>query len=214
MKVVPRKPSLSCSSRESSSPDRYAFQSSLGGAGSLELNAGSKPTVSASPLNLINIVPSHACLQTNIAPCIVSKSPGSNPPSASIDLMLNNTGVVGSKIPVIKFPCATRTIAKISKEDVAEKVKFWENAVVCYVTSANPSLYVVMGFVCRIWKDLSIDRIGMVNRGVFVVRFLQKEQQVKACNMNGILFDRKPFVVKPWSTHISFEKSSLTTIPI
>lgn len=32
----------------------------------------------------------------------------------------------------------TRTIAKISNEDVVEEVKFWENAVVCYVTSANP----------------------------------------------------------------------------
>lgn len=46
-----------------------------------------------------------------------------------------------------------------------EEVKFWENAVVCYVTSANPPLHVVER--CRIWKDLLIDKIGMVNRGVF-----------------------------------------------
>lgn len=32
--------------------------------------------------------------------------------------------------------------------------------------------------------------------------------------MNGTFFYRKPFVVKPWSTNISFEKSSLTTIPV
>ena len=32
VKAVLRKPSMSCSSRESSSPDRYEFQSSVGGA--------------------------------------------------------------------------------------------------------------------------------------------------------------------------------------
>lgn len=66
----------------------------------------------------------------------------------------------------------------------------------------------------RIWKDMLIDRIGMVNRGVFVVRFLKKEHQVQASNMNGFLFDRKPFVVKPWSTNISFAKPGLTIIPV
>lgn len=32
--------------------------------------------------------------------------------------------------------------------------------------------------------------------------------------MNGILFDRKPFIVRPWSSSISYEKSSLTRIPV
>lgn len=40
---------------------------------------------------------------------------------------------------------------------------------VCYVTSVNPSLHVVKGFVRKIWKHLLIDKIGMVNRGVFIV---------------------------------------------
>lgn len=108
----------------------------------------------------------------------------------------------------------TRVVGKISKDDVKEEVKFWESSVVCYVTSANPPLKVIDGFVSKIWKDLEIDKVGMVNRGVFLVRFLQKDHQERACDMNRILFDKKPFVVKPWSTSISYEKSSISRIPV
>lgn len=66
----------------------------------------------------------------------------------------------------------------------------------------------------RIWKDIAIDRVGMVNRGVFLVRFESKEDQERACNMNGILFDKKPFIVKPWSPKISYDKASLSSVPV
>ena len=52
----------------------------------------------------------------------------------------------------------------------------------------------------------------MVKRGVFLVRFTSKDDQEKTCNMNGILFDKKPFIVKPWVPNISYERSSLTTV--
>lgn len=54
----------------------------------------------------------------------------------------------------------------------------------------------------------------MVNRGVFIFRLLQKNNREKVYNMNGILFDRKSFIVKPWSFDISFDKARLTSIPI
>ena len=59
---------------------------------------------------------------------------------------------------------------------------------------SNPPLHVIEGFVRRIWKDLEIDKVGMVNRGVFLIRFALQEHQECACNM--ILFDKKPFIVK------------------
>lgn len=88
------------------------------------------------------------------------------------------------------------------------------DVVVCYVTRANPPLQVVEGFVRKIWKDQVIDKIGMVNRGVFLVRFASKKDQDKACNMNGILFDKKPFIVKPCIPKISYDKASLSTVPV
>ena len=54
----------------------------------------------------------------------------------------------------------------------------------------------------------------MVNREVFLIRFSLKEHRERACNMNGILFDKKPFIVKPWCPNISYEKSSLTSVPV
>lgn len=111
---------------------------------------------------------------------------------------------------VSSSPCV---IGKISKDDVKEEVKYWENSVVCYVMSANPTIHVINGFV-RIWKDLEINKVGMVNRGVFLVWFLRMEPQGKACDINRILFDKKPFIVKPWTSSMSYEKSSITKILI
>lgn len=47
------------------------------------------------------------------------------------------------------------------------------------MTSANPPLQEVEGFVRRISKDQVIDKIGMVNRGVFLFRFTSKKDQEK-----------------------------------
>ena len=54
----------------------------------------------------------------------------------------------------------------------------------------------------------------MVNRGVFLIPFALQEHQERACNMKGILFDKKRFIVKPWCPNISYEKSSLTSVPV
>lgn len=43
-------------------------------------------------------------------------------PSATVHLMSNDTVIIGSKTLVMNSPFATRTIAKISKEDVVEEV--------------------------------------------------------------------------------------------
>lgn len=85
----------------------------------------------------------------------------------------------GSKAPggniSDSFGSNSRAIGRISKDDVRDEIAYWENFVVCYVTSANPPVQVIDGFVRRIWKNLEIDKIGMVNRGVFLVLFVRKE---------------------------------------
>lgn len=116
--------------------------------------------------------------------------------------------------PISSCTQHVRRIARISKSDIEPEIRFWELSVVCYVTSANPPLHVIDGFVRQIWKELDIDKVGMVNCGVFIVRFSSKEHHDQACNTNGIMFDKKPFIVKPWYPNISYEKSSLTSIPV
>ena len=86
---------------------------------------------------------------------------------------------------------------------------------VCYVTSANPPIYVIDGFVRRIWNDLEIDKIGMVAKGVFIVYFKSPTSMASTCDMNRILFDKKPFIVKPWSRTMSYDYflSGLDLVP-
>lgn len=59
------------------------------------------------------------------------------------------------------------------------------------VVGANPPLHVVDGFIKRIWKDLNVDEVGMVNKGVFLVRFNRKQEHERACGMTGPMFDKK-----------------------
>lgn len=54
----------------------------------------------------------------------------------------------------------------------------------------------------------------MVSKGVFFVRFQNLEDMNAACNMNGVLFDKKPFLVKPWTKHLSYDKNDLSSVPI
>ena len=79
---------------------------------------------------------------------------------------------------------------------------------------ANPSLHVIDGYVKQIWKDLDAEKVGLVRKGVFIVRLNDKVASGKDCEMSGILFDKKPFIVKPWKVKMSLEKEALSTIPI
>lgn len=35
-----------------------------------------------------------------------------------------------------------------------------------------------------------------------------------ACDSNGILFDKKSFIVKPWSKNVSYVKESINSFPV
>ena len=131
---------MSGSDRDSSfSPDRYLFQSSL--PHEVILEPSSAHTISSATIK---------------APVTVVSSP--------VAPVVNPCTV-----PLPNSPCSLsiRRIAKISKVDVEHEIKYWELSIVCYITSFNPPLHVIDGFVRRIWKALQIDKVGMVNRGVF-----------------------------------------------
>lgn len=79
---------------------------------------------------------------------------------------------------------------------------------------ANPPLHVVDGFTWRIWKDLVIEKVSMVRKGVFIVKLNDTIARDKACELSGMLFDNRPFIIKPWKVKMSLEKENLYTIPI
>src|SRR5688500_4536313 len=105
-------------------------------------------------------------------------------------------------------------IVKIDLSDIEDEIHYWETAVVCFVVGANPPLHVLDGFVRTIWKDLDIDTVGMVDKGFYMVRMKSIEFRDKAYESNGVLFDNKPFVIKPWSPEMSMDKTSLSSMPV
>ena len=104
--------------------------------------------------------------------------------------------------------------SSLNLSDIKDQIKYWESAVVCFVIGANPPLHVIDGFVRHIWKDLDIDTVGMVDKGVFMVRMKSAKSRDKAYESNGVLFDNKPFVIKPWKPEMSIEKSCLSSMPV
>ncbi|KAJ8429999.1 hypothetical protein Cgig2_033924 [Carnegiea gigantea] len=61
--------------------------------------------------------------------------------------------------------------ARIEKQDVALELEHWSTAVLCGVMGANPPLEVMEGYIRRIWRNLSITKVAMVRKGLFLVRF-------------------------------------------
>lgn len=59
----------------------------------------------------------------------------------------------------------------IEPVDVEEDLVYWRQAVVCYVMGANPLFPVANGFFRRIWKHHAIDKVLMLKKGIFLVRF-------------------------------------------
>ena len=108
----------------------------------------------------------------------------------------------------------TSNIVKITFDDIKDEIRYWDTVVVCYVLGVNPPLHVIDGFVRRIWKDLDIEKVGMVRKGVFIVKLNDTIARDIACELSGILFDKRPFIIKPWKVKMSLEKENLSSIPI
>ena len=103
-------------------------------------------------------------------------------------------------------------LVKIDLFDIEDEIRYQETVVVCFVVRAKPPLHVIDGFVRRIWKDLDIDSVGIVDKGVYMVRMKSIESRDKAYESNGVLFDNKPFVIKPWTPEMLTDKNSLSSI--
>ena len=54
----------------------------------------------------------------------------------------------------------------------------------------------------------------MVAKGVYLIRFHSMDDMKAAYGMNGILFDKKPFIVKAWTKNMSYDKQDLSSIPV
>lgn len=67
----------------------------------------------------------------------------------------------------------------IELDDIQDEVDFWNSSVVCYIVGANTLLNVMEGFIRRIWRNLKVNKVVMVKKGVYLVRFLTMDSRDK-----------------------------------
>ncbi|KAJ8421816.1 hypothetical protein Cgig2_023809 [Carnegiea gigantea] len=84
-------------------------------------------------------------------------------------------------------------IAKIEIDDVVSVVAYWQNAVLCLVLGAYPPFNVVDGFIRRIWKQYVINKVIMVRKGFFLVRFTDIQHKLTVVQRGIYFFNNKPF---------------------
>ncbi|XP_048496392.1 uncharacterized protein LOC125495654 [Beta vulgaris subsp. vulgaris] len=102
---------------------------------------------------------------------------------------------------------------KISAEEIQPEIDYWKSAIVCYILGVKPPFRIVDGFIRRVWGKYGIDRVSMMNNGVFVVRFRNNEDKVKAMEAGPILYDRKPFIMKQWSPELDLIAEDVKVVP-
>ncbi|KAL2943829.1 hypothetical protein RDABS01_032176 [Bienertia sinuspersici] len=102
----------------------------------------------------------------------------------------------------------------IDMDDIEDEITYWSSAMICFVLGANPPLPVMSGFCNRIWGKKGLDKVSMVGRGLFLVRFNTIEQCNNALTGDPYFFDYKPLIMKQWSPDIELHKESVKTVPI
>ncbi|KAJ8420630.1 hypothetical protein Cgig2_002710 [Carnegiea gigantea] len=98
--------------------------------------------------------------------------------------------------------------------DVNPEIEYWKSVVLCSVLGPNPPLEVIEGFIRRIWKAFDIDKICMVRKGVFLLRFNNFNDQLTVVKRGVFFFDMKPFLVKPWNEEMDINTEAITSLPI
>ncbi|XP_074277773.1 uncharacterized protein LOC141601396 [Silene latifolia] len=95
---------------------------------------------------------------------------------------------------------------KIETWDVQGELEFWSSSVFCFVLGANPPNHVMDGYVRRVWKDLSIDKVAFQYNGVCIVRFSKQEDKDTVLQSEQLFFDNKPFIIRDWQPDVKCVK--------
>ena len=72
---------------------------------------------------------------------------------------------------------------------------------------SNPPFEVMDGFVHRIWKSMDIDKVIMVRKWVFLVRFTNLLDKMTVVQRGVYFFVRKLFIVKAWNEGLALDIS-------
>ena len=104
--------------------------------------------------------------------------------------------------------------AKLVEDDVASEINYWQNEIICCVPRANPLYEVVDGFVRWIWIGFAIDKVLLIKKGLFLVRFMEQQDAVIVAQKGVYHFDQKPFIVKAWTLEMEINIYAITSLAI
>ena len=104
--------------------------------------------------------------------------------------------------------------AKLAQEDIEEEVNYWKNTVICCVLGANPPYEVLAGYVKRIWKEYAIDKILLIKKVLYVVRFPELQDALTVAQRGIYHFDDKPFIIKAWNLELEINIDAISSLPI
>ncbi|XP_056687955.1 uncharacterized protein [Spinacia oleracea] len=102
----------------------------------------------------------------------------------------------------------------IDLEDIEDEIAYWQSAVVCYVLGANRPQHVMEGFVHRICGKMGVEKVALIGKGIYVIRFTTMENSHKILQGNAYFFDKKPLIVKPWSADVNYAKDPVKQVPL
>ncbi|XP_062093504.1 uncharacterized protein LOC133799506 [Humulus lupulus] len=104
-------------------------------------------------------------------------------------------------------------IAQLDIEEIEVEASLWNSALIYVVMGANPPLSVFEGFINRIWGKFGIERVARMNSGFTMVKFRDEATRDMILESGVIHFDRKPVILRPWTTDIENLKS-IKSVPV
>ena len=104
--------------------------------------------------------------------------------------------------------------AKLDKEDILTEINFLQQAVLCSVLGANPPFEVLQGFIKKIWAKYAIDKIIVVSKRVFLVRFLSMHDKLDVVKKGVFYFGSKPLIVKGWNPEMDIHTDDISSLSI
>ncbi|XP_062088564.1 uncharacterized protein LOC133795132 [Humulus lupulus] len=101
---------------------------------------------------------------------------------------------------------------KIDMEDIQEEIDYWDSALVCYVLGANIPFHVFDGFANRMWKDKGLHKVGVLAKGIHIVRFTSVTARDEVLHGGYMFFDKKPVIMKAWDPYTDFTQANVCSV--
>ncbi|KAL2943499.1 putative glucan endo-1 3-beta-glucosidase eglC [Bienertia sinuspersici] len=121
-------------------------------------------------------------------------------------------GPVTSKACDVSSETNVDAPVKIDFDDIDEELVYWSSAMVVYVLGANPPFSVFNGYCHRIWGKKGLDKVLLVGKGLYLVRFKSVEQREQIWSDEPKFFDSKPVIMKRWDSEMELHKETIKTV--